>query len=293
MQAELTRLPQTRSLGAAVTVLAGGALLRRGRETAPLALAAGIVEYAVLQKAAQLDRQVRNAEDGGLLMANVGAAYPSLGKWAIEPDLARLIIEELDQQPRLIVELGSGASTLIIGHVLDEKNFGQLISIDHDAHFAAHTKERLASAGVENRVSLVVAPVGAQTFGDRAERWYDVNSVLAALPSESIDLLIVDGPPSVSRWARWPALEVLAPRLSDRAVVLLDDGRQPHETAVVRRWVRDHGDLELYWLDTVKGTWRLEKRLRDTESAGLRAFRALWRTVMPHPVGFGRWPVRR
>ena len=62
-------------------------------------------------------------------------------------------------------------------------------------------------------------------------RWYALSDV-----PETIDLLIIDGPP----WTIHPqvrgAAEVLFDRLSPGAIVLLDDAARPGERMVARRW---------------------------------------------------------
>jgi hypothetical protein len=54
---------------------------------------------------------------------------------------------------------------------------------------------------------------------------------------QSIDLLIVDGPPhDVSKWARYPAIPLLKHKLHEDTIVLLDDGARDDETAIVAAW---------------------------------------------------------
>lgn len=124
-------------------------------------------------------------------------------------------------------------------------------------------------------------------------RGYDVDLVLERLPDE-IDCLIVDGPPAVTSWARWPALEVFEHRLRPGSTVLLDDGRRRAESRTARRWSADHPDFALVYYDTVKGTWLL-RRTATPPSRNLlqRLMRAARHSLNPHPRGFGRWPVQR
>ena len=67
--------------------------------------------------------------------------------------------------------------------------------------------------------------------------WYCLDA-LADLP-DVIDLLVVDGPPADrpgEGLRRAPALAVLDARLSDGAVVYLDDLDRPGEQAVIAGW---------------------------------------------------------
>ena len=61
----------------------------------------------------------------------------------------------------------------------------------------------------------------------------------AAIGSDVIDLLVVDGPPAFAvgfAHARYPALPVLRDRLAPGATVVLDDVERPGEQEVLRRW---------------------------------------------------------
>jgi hypothetical protein len=73
-------------------------------------------------------------------------------------------------------------------------------------------------------------------------------------------------------------------------VVLLDDGRTNETSRAVQAWVEHFTDLDLYWLDTVKGTWLL--RRGDGSVMGGPLIR-IARLLHPRPAGFGRWPVHR
>jgi predicted O-methyltransferase YrrM len=286
---ELRSAPLGRAaLAGAALALAGG-LLRRPREGAIAGLAAALAVGSARADAAALERTIRCSEDLATIAPRLGPLLDGLGNWAVDADFARLVAEEAKRRPGLVVELGSGVSTWLVASVLAESDTGRLISVDHDPHFAARTDERLES----DRVQVVLAPLRRQVFGDTETEWYDVETVLAALPDDPIDLLVVDGPPMASTWSRRPAIEVLGPRLAPGAVVLLDDGRRRQERSVALRWVREHPELKLCWHDTLKGAWRLEKVGAPQESALRSAGRRALRLLNPNPTGFGRWPVRR
>jgi predicted O-methyltransferase YrrM len=166
------------------------------------------------------------------LLARIGLAddaLPNLGSWKADTGFLHRIVDAVEAlRPRNVVELGAGASSLVCARALQLNGGGTLHSFDQHAGFVAATREWLESEGVEAR--LHHAPLVASPAGWRGE-WYH----LANLP-ETIDLLIIDGPP----WTVHPlvrgAAEVLFERLSPGAVVLLDDASRPGERAVARRW---------------------------------------------------------
>lgn len=250
---------------------------------------AGFLGWYYRETAHRLDRLIRSAEDAAAISAALGSAAPVFGRWAAEGDFAGMIVRELERSPRLVVECGSGATTLVIAHTLHQSGAGRVVSLEHDASYAARTTRLIDVAGLREVARVVEAPLRPQRFGNRITEWYDRSIVSDAIDGE-IDVLVVDGPPQVSPWARWPALEVFYPSLAHDAVVLLDDGRSSETTTAVRAWVQDFTDLDLYWLDTVKGTWLLK---RGDGSSMRGAMLWIARRLHPRPSGFGRWPVHR
>nr|WP_087575163.1 class I SAM-dependent methyltransferase [Sphingomonas sp. CDS-1] len=183
-------------------------------------------------------------------------ALPHLGSWKADVGFLRHIVREIAQlRPAHVVELGAGASTLIAARALALHGGGRLTSFDQHDGFVQATRNWLADHGLT--ADLRHAPLVAESQ-DWPGRWYDMDS----LP-DSIDLLIIDGPP----WAVHPlvrgAADSLFARLSPGAVVLLDDAARPGERIVARRWRKrwPHIDFRLKH-DGTKGT--LVGRRRDT-----------------------------
>src|SRR6185295_577572 len=85
---------------------------------------------------------------------------------------------------------------------------------------------------------------------------------------EPIDLLVVDGPPGdVGDLARYPALPLLHERLSDNAVILLDDASRRDMRLILDLWLREFDNFDLERIDTEKGAAILRKRRHVAERA--------------------------
>jgi predicted O-methyltransferase YrrM len=139
-------------------------------------------------------------------------------------------------RPKLIVELGSGSSTVLFAAALRANGTGRVISVEHDPLHARHTARLLEQAGLSERVELVLAPLVELELNNRRFQWYDLAPRLRTL-IEKIDLVFVDGPPGkVQSLSRYPTLPVLLPHLSPRALVLVDDGAREDETRMVTMW---------------------------------------------------------
>ncbi len=140
------------------------------------------------------------------------------------------------RRPKLILELGSGSSTVLFAAALRANGHGRMISVEHDSLHAKHTIELLEQAELTDRVELVLAPLVDITLDGRTFQWYDLGKPLRTF-SDEIDLLFVDGPPGkVQTLSRYPALPMLLPHLSPTAIVVVDDGAREDEVRMVEMW---------------------------------------------------------
>ena len=163
-------------------------------------------------------------------------ALPNLGSWKADTVFLGHIVDAIERlRPREVVELGCGASSLVIAKALERHGGGRLISFDQDAEFAAATLRWLESHGLSAEIRHAPLRPDPSAW---ASVWYD----LAHLPPE-IDLLVIDGPP----WAIHPLIrgraELLFDRLAPGGVILLDDAARPGERLVARRWRRAWPDI--------------------------------------------------
>lgn len=185
---------------------------------------------------------------------------PPTRGWAASPDFISLAFREIiAKQPATIVELGSGVSSLFIGHLLKDRQLkGHLHSVDHSSEFGGRTETLLRISEVDSKVSIYSAPITTHTINGKQWQWYDISK----LAVNSIDLLLVDGPiGTLQEKARYPAIPLLFDKLSSGAIVLLDDYFRKDELALVQDWLREFPTLQLIAeLNTEKGTAVLQKQ---------------------------------
>ncbi len=162
------------------------------------------------------------------------APMPSSGRWALNPtDLLGVLFLIEQQRPRLVLELGSGTSSVWIAYAL-EKFGGRLVSIDHEQEFAERTRKLLAAHGLDHVAEVRDTPLRPVTVDGATFSWYDVDGLGDV---DDVDLMLVDGPPGgVGPLARYPALHLLRHKLSRTATVVLDDANRPDEKDVLARW---------------------------------------------------------
>jgi predicted O-methyltransferase YrrM len=175
-------------------------------------------------------------------------ALPNLGSWKADTGLLTLVTDHiLAARPRLVVEFGTGASTLVVTRALEMAGGGTLISFEQHPEFVQATRNWLATYGLE--ADLRAVPLRPSP-GGWPGLWYDHGD----LP-EPIDFMLIDGPP----WTVHPMTRGAAATLFDRiapgGVVMLDDAARPGERVVARRWRRQWPDFEFRLLKSgTKGT---------------------------------------
>ena len=144
--------------------------------------------------------------------------------------------------------------------------------LEHDERFVRSVRDLLGSHHIDG-YNLLHAPLTAQRVGDWRGDWY-APAAVAALPP-TIDMLVIDGPPN---WrgsgARAPALDLLADRLMDGTIVVVDDTDRYSEAEMLRRWV-DDGVAQLLVLGDGYAVLRVRKAFSVGDVAGPIGNRAI------------------
>jgi predicted O-methyltransferase YrrM len=160
--------------------------------------------------------------------------------WALRPEALALLVAEVGRGRRQIVECGSGVSTIVLARALRDGG-GRLHSLEHDGGWAAFVVAWLEREGLHETATVIEAPLRAHPLALDGTEWYE-QAAVSRLPESGIELLLVDGPPAgdpgLGR-SRYPALPALRDRLSEGAIVVLDDVDRPGEAEVLTAWERE------------------------------------------------------
>lgn len=281
--------PLTRSLllafGAGTAVLLTGALAAAVSASpwtaswaVAVALAIAVVvahrwktEYFAAQREglAQVTRRFELLQDqisetqGLVQLVRFDDRYPMPfgGGWALTADAGAVLVREVAlRRPRVVVELGSGVSTLLVGRMLKEAGAGKLYSLDHDAAWAERTRAHVRANGLEDFVVVLDAPLTRQRHDGEEYDWYNLPDPVQQL--RDIDLLVVDGPPQSLNphgIPRYPALPVFGPKLSADALIYVDDAKRPHEQRMIEAWMKLDPSLGKWMVQTAPGTCLLSR----------------------------------
>ena len=206
--------------------------------------------YAQLESLGWLQKQM-----------NIKYALPPLRGWTASPDLlVQLHTYILIHKPKVVVEFGSGISTIVIADALQQNNKGRLYSFDHDQNYASKTLELLKREGLDNRVDLRVSNLEPWTdetlmpndgsISNKEILWY---STVLMDDISDIDLVFVDGPPNQSsHFTRYPTLPTLSRKLSPVAQIWMDDANRSMELDILNNW-KKYFDFDLEIVNTEKG----------------------------------------
>jgi predicted O-methyltransferase YrrM len=191
-------------------------------------------------------------------LINIRHPLPTMRGWPVSPDFVKVLMALiLAEKPGKMVETGSGVSSIIAGYCLEKNGRGALVSYDHDEKYAGVSSKNIKSHMLEEMVTVIHAPLKNINVRGETFIWYDPSCIRM---QEKIDLLVIDGPPGhLQRMARYPALPVFFDRLSDHAVLLLDDAAREDEKKIVEKWLMEYPCFESEYVDTEKGATILRR----------------------------------
>lgn len=185
---------------------------------------------------------------------------PSLRGWASSPDvLLHLHTYIMETKPKIVVEFGSGASTLVIADALRQNGVGKLFSIEHSELYGHQTLSQLQRVDLEEWVNIRIGDLeewhGKHISTEIPSLWYPI-SLLKDI--ENIDLLWIDGPPgNTGMYSRYPALPALYKQLSNSIEIWMDDTVRQEEKEICESWSEEYG-FEIQYYPLEKGLGRLK-----------------------------------
>lgn len=167
-----------------------------------------------------------------------------LGSWALDADSISFLEAEIKRRrPRVILEFGSGVSTVCLARFISRFcGEGRIFSVEQDRQHMAKTSKLLEDANLSNLVEMVHSPVVWQYISGRHLPCYDIrNSNLAdAMSDAQAEFVLIDGPAAGSG-ARFGTLELARPFVVDTARYCLDDGLRDDELAIASQWEKLEG----------------------------------------------------
>ncbi|HET9704626.1 MAG TPA: class I SAM-dependent methyltransferase [Vicinamibacterales bacterium] len=180
--------------------------------------------------------------------------------WALSSDAIVQILCDLQERPNpVLVEFGSGQSTVIFAAWFRARGCGRFVSFEHDPAHAEAIGRQLEAAKLVAQVELNVIPLAdrAAVDGLAASKSY-------ALPDTfpGVDVALVDGPSYFfGESTRYHPLTWSIERLNPGGAAYLDDTIRPQEKRILEVLARRR-DLKVQDLGTANGFARISRKAR-------------------------------
>lgn len=182
-------------------------------------------------------------------LVRLDAAIPPASSFAASPDLLLLCVDlVLAEKPELVVECGSGLSTLFLSLAAEQHGLPtRIVALEHHEEYAAKTRALLDRHGVGHRADVRLAPLERTSLPGHETAWYS-EAALDGL--DGIGILLVDGPPAATGpRVRYPAVPLLHNRLAARCTIVVDDHNRASDKETAESWSEFLPDFE-YTVDT-------------------------------------------
>jgi predicted O-methyltransferase YrrM len=184
--------------------------------------------------------------DGGRLEnTDLAAALTGveLGIWALGPrSLDALVQVVAKRRPSLVIEFGSGASTVALAWAVsqrvadDELGRPRVVSLEQDEIQAGRTRGLLRRAGLQAEAVVLVAPLAQQEIeGAWTTCYVTPDEFRSLLDGRQAEFVLIDGPASDSG-ARFGTLPLVREHLATNTPFVLDDALRDGELEVAQRW---------------------------------------------------------
>lgn len=211
-----------------------------------------------------LYRQVQETEVELRSMINVRPLLENIfvpfGGWSVNGRFSEILVRLLfEKRPRMVLECGSGTSTLLAARCLKQIGNGKVVALEHIDKFASATNQRLRENTLHDFATVLETPLKQLSLNGKEMPWYSFDP--KAYLQHKIDLLIVDGPPgNTGPLARYPAVPVLKEWLSPNGVIILDDGNREDERKIAEQWIVELNATHEFYSEG-KGTWVIQNSL--------------------------------
>jgi predicted O-methyltransferase YrrM len=175
--------------------------------------------------------------------------------WAMDPYLGKVLAQTIARhRPTTIVECGSGTSTVFMAYLLQQYGVsGRVTALDHLDQYASRSRQLIKEHECTEYAQVVTAPLESLDVNGDKQPWYGVD--FEQFAPQSIDLLLVDGPPAnTGPQARYPAVPLLQPYLAEDCLIIMDDGKRASERQTAHQWT-ELLDADLERAGGPKGTF--------------------------------------
>jgi len=165
-----------------------------------------------------------------------------MGTWSMSPATLNFLEDEIHKQkPPVILELGSGLSTICLARYLYETHGDgggtYICSLEQDTAVIERTVTRLRTLKLEKHVQIFHAPLSWQVIEGVKTSCYSLPpSFVGTIATLRPSFVVIDGP--AAETGRFGTLPLIRPYLDTNAQFYLDDALRDGELDVAKNWAR-------------------------------------------------------
>lgn len=141
------------------------------------------------------------------------------------------VIAQAENQDGLIVETGSGLTTVVLAAVAPHR----ALSLEGSRYWLAQAKVELARHKLQRSIRLKYSPVVAR----EGMTWY-ADRLPDVGPWHKASLIVCDGPPG-HRGGRGALMPAMSSLMTPETVILFDDADRPAEQRMLAHWRDEYG----------------------------------------------------
>ncbi|MDZ4149256.1 MAG: class I SAM-dependent methyltransferase [Flavobacteriaceae bacterium] len=177
-----------------------------------------------------------------------GLPYLPFNGGALRPIcLAYILNEIIINQRRMILELGSGLSTILMARLIKINNLkAKIISVENNYNWSIIIKNYLEKEDLLQYVEIIRADLKTLDTKLGQVQWYDYSLVSKSTTGCKFDFVIIDGPNANTetiKYSRVPALFKFKDKLEEDYCIVLDDSNRKGEQEIIRLFRNENKDI--------------------------------------------------
>lgn len=180
--------------------------------------------------------------------------YLPLREWAISPDAILIILQELSYySDPIVLEFGSGQSTLIMASYLKKRGCGKILTVESNKMYADLLMKNLKHQNLHDVVDMQVLNLKnvLDAENNNSSATYDLQALKT---SNKYDVCIIDGPPlQYGALARYYPLEYAINNSSHGGKIFLDDSKRENERNIIDKIRSKYRNIKVSELKAEKG----------------------------------------
>ena len=162
--------------------------------------------------------------------------------------IAYILNEIIINQRKMVLEFGSGLSTVLMARLIKKNNLDvKIVTVEHNKEWSKIIEGYLTNEDLTQYVKIIQADLKEMETPLGKVNWYDYATVLKGVQDQKFDLITVDGPPANGRkirYSRYPAFINMTDFFKEDFCLILDDANRKGEQKIIQSFKKIRPDLQ-------------------------------------------------